>query len=122
MISEDIGMEFGTKKCGPATMKQRKLIKSNGIRLSNGETINEVDEKGYKYLGILELDKVKEKEMKKILRAEYLRRAKLVMRSKLHGRNKIKATNTWAVSLMRYEAGSNKLSCLCVCLEDIKGN
>ena len=97
MISEDIGMEFGINKCGTATMKRGKLIKSNGIKLSNGETINEVDEKGYKYLGILELDKVKEKEMKEVLKAEYLRRAKLVMRSKLYGRNKIEATNTWAV-------------------------
>ena len=110
MISEDIGMEFGINKCGTATMKRGKLIKSNGIKLSNGETINEVDEKGYKYLGILELDKVKEKEMKEVLKAEYLRRAKLVMRSKLHGRNKIKATNTWAVSLMRYGAGIIKWS------------
>ena len=68
------------------------------------ETINEVNEKGYKYLGILELDKVKEKEMTEVLKAEYLRRAKLVMRSKFHGRNKIKAKNTWVVSLMRYGA------------------
>ena len=110
MISEDIGMEFGINKCGTATMKREKLIKSNGIKLSSGETINEVDEKGYKYLGILELDKAKEKEVKEVLKAEYLRRAKLVMRSKLHGRNKIKATNTWAVSLMRYGAGIIKWS------------
>ena len=110
MISEDIGMEFGINKCGTATMKRGKLIKSNGIKLSNGEAINEVDEEGYKYLGILELDKVKEKGMKEVLKAEYLRRAKLVMRSKLHGRNKIKATNTWAVSLMRYGAGIIKWS------------
>ena len=109
-VSEDIGMEFGINKCGTATMKRGKLIKSNGIKLSNGETINEVDEKGYKYLGILELDKVKEKEMKEVLKAEYLRRAKLVMRSRLHGRNKIKATNTWAVSLLRYGAGIIKWS------------
>ena len=68
MISEDIGMELGINKCGTATMKRGKLIKSNRIKLSNGETINEVDEKGYKYLGILELDKVKEKEMKEVLK------------------------------------------------------
>ena len=48
--------------------------------------------------------------MKEVLKAEYLRRAKLVMRSKLHGRNKIKATNTWAVSLLRYRAGIIKWS------------
>ena len=88
-------MEFGIKKCGTVTMKRGKLIKSNGIQLSSGETINEVDEKGYKYLGILELDQVKEKEMKEVLKAEHLRTAKLVKMSKLHGRNEIKATKTW---------------------------
>ena len=48
------------------------VVKSNGIKLSNGETINEVDEKGYKYLRILEQDKVKEKEMKEVLKAQYV--------------------------------------------------
>ena len=59
----------------------------------NGETIKEVCEEGYKYLGILELDKVKEQKMKDIFRNEYMRRLKLVMKSKLNGKNKIKAIN-----------------------------
>ena len=54
---------------------------------------------------IMELDRVKEQEMKDILRDEYVRRLKLVMRSKLNGRNKIKAVNTWAVALLRYSGG-----------------
>ena len=64
------------------------------------ETIKEVSEEGYKYLGIMELDRVKEQEMKKIFRNEYMRRLKLVMQSKLNGGNKIKAVNTWAVALL----------------------
>ena len=63
--------------------------------------IKEVDDEGYKYLGILELDKFKEREMKEIFRTEY-------MKSQLNGKNKIKAANTWAVSLMRYGAGTIK--------------
>ena len=86
-------------------MKKGKLSKTEGIQLVNGETIKEVCEEGYKYLGILELDKVKEQEMKDIFRNEYMRRLKLVMKSKLNGRNKIKAANTWAVSLLRYGGG-----------------
>ena len=66
-------MEFGIKKCGTVTMKRGKLIKSSGNQLSNGETIKEVDEIGYKYLGILEWDQVNEKEMKEVLKAGYLR-------------------------------------------------
>ena len=43
----------------------------------------------------MELDRVKEQEMKDILRDEYVGRLKLVMRSKLNGGNKIKAVDTW---------------------------
>ncbi len=105
VISQDIGMQFGINKCGVIIMKRGKLVKSEDIRLTNGESIKEVSDQGYKYLGILELDKIKEKEMKEVFRKEYLRRIKLIMKSKLNGRNKILAVNTWAVSLMRYGAG-----------------
>ena len=95
LISQDIGMKFGIKKCGVAVLKRGKLFKSEGIKLINGLTIKEVDDEGYKYLGILELDKFKEREMKGIFRTEYLRRFKLVMKSQLNGKNKIKAANTY---------------------------
>ena len=38
--------------------------KSRGLNLPNGKLMKAIDEEGYKYLGILEHDKVKEKEMK----------------------------------------------------------
>ena len=67
VISLDIGMQFGVKKCGITIMKRGKLIKSEDIRLTNGDSIKEVRDEGYKYLGILELDKIKEKEMERII-------------------------------------------------------
>ena len=103
LISQDIGMEFGINKCGVAVLKRGKLCKR-----INGLTIKEAEDEGDKYLGILELDKIKEREMKRIFRTEYLRRLKLVLKSLLNGKNKIKAANTWAVSLMRYGAGTIK--------------
>ena len=105
VISHDIGMEFGVKKCRVAIMKRGKLVESEEINLDNGEIIKEIDPEGYKYLGILETDKIMENEMKEIFLKEYLRCIKLIMRSKLNVRNKIMAVNTWAVSLMRYGAG-----------------
>ena len=105
VISHDIGMEFGVKKCGIAIMKRGKLVESEDINLGNGESIKAIDLEGYKYLGILEADKIKENEMKEMFSKEYLRRTKLIMRSKLNGRNKIMAVNIWSVSLMRYGAG-----------------
>ena len=49
LISQDIGMEFGINKCGVVVLKRRKLCKSEGIKLINGQTIKEVDDEGYKY-------------------------------------------------------------------------
>ena len=66
VISQDIGMQFGIKKCCVTIMKQGKLLNSEDVRLTNGESIKEVGEEGNKYLGILELDKIKEKEMKEL--------------------------------------------------------
>ena len=59
----------------------------------------------YKYLGILEADQFKYKEMKRTVKKEYLRRVKKVLESRLNGGNLITAMNTWAVSLLRYAAG-----------------
>ena len=49
----------------------------------SGQTRKKVDDK---YLGILESDKFKEREMKDIFRTEYLGWLKLVMKSQLNGK------------------------------------
>ena len=67
--------------------------------------MKDIDETGYTYLGILETDKIKEKEMKEKFSKEYLRRLRLILRSKLNGRNKIMAVNTYAASVIRYGGG-----------------
>ena len=55
------------------------------------------DNKGYKYLGILQIDKVKEQEMKENITKEYKRRVRKVLETKLNGENMIKGINIWAV-------------------------
>ena len=104
VFSQDIGMEFGIKKCGVNMMNRGKVKSTDGIELPSGEKIREIED-GYKHLGILEYDRVKEQEMKDKFRNEYLRRTKLILRSKLNGRNKIMTLNTWVVSILRYGAG-----------------
>ena len=104
-FSEDIGMEFGLKICEVVILKKGKLIKFDGIHLPNQEIMKEVDENGYTYLGILELNEIKEHEMKTKVIAEYKRRLRLILKSKLNGKNKIQAINTWAVVLLRYGVG-----------------
>ena len=105
MFSNDIGMEFGMKKCGVLTLKQGKIVRGEGIKLMDGEMMNEVGEEGYTYLGIWELGKIKEAEIKETIGKEYKRRLRLILRSKLNGKNKISAVNTWAVAMFRYGAG-----------------
>ena len=100
-------MELGIKKCGVLVLKRRKTdkAKSIGLNLPNGKLTKTIGEDGYKYLGILEYDKVKEKEMKTEFIGEYKRRIRLILISKLNGKKKIKAINSWAVAIMRCDAG-----------------
>ena len=82
-------------------MERGNVIGTDSIRLPDGQHVNDIDETGYTYLGILETDKIKEKEMKEKFIKKYLRR----LRAKLNRRNKVMTVDTWAVSLMRYGAG-----------------
>ena len=86
-------------------MKRGKVVRCEGIKLPNNEVMKEVEKEGYTYLGIVELDKIKENEMKDKTIKEYKQRLRLILKSKLNGRNKIKAINTWAVAVFRYGAG-----------------
>ena len=113
-FSEDIGMEFGIKRCGVLVLKQGKFDKviSKGLNLPNGKLMKTIDEEGYKHLGMLEYDKVKEKEMKTEFLRGYKRRLRLIFRSKLNEKNKIKAIKSWAVAIVRYDAGETHSSVL----------
>ena len=61
--------------------------------------MKKVEEEGYTYLGIVELDKIDENEMKEKTIKQYKRRLRLVLKSKRNGKNKITAINAWAVVL-----------------------
>ena len=81
------------------------MIASDGIMLPCESRIKSMNEDClYKYLGVLESDQVKQKEMKEKLRNEYKLRVRKVLQSKLNGRNTVQAINTWAVSSLRYSA------------------
>ena len=108
IFSSDIGMQFGLDKCAVIVLKKGKSVNIENISMPNGEEIRSIGEDvctSYKYLGILEDDQVKHKEMKKQIEGEYFSRVRKVLRSKLNAGNMIKAVNTWAVSLVRYAAG-----------------
>ena len=62
-LREYIGMEFGIKKYGVLALTRGKVdkAKSRGLNLPDGKLMKTIDEEGYKYLGILEYDKVKKR-------------------------------------------------------------
>ena len=90
-FSTDIGMEFGMDKCAVLEMRQGGKVKCEGIELPDGKVMKEVEEDGYKYLGVLEGVGLKNAKMKELVRTEYLRRVKLVAGSKLYTGNMVKA-------------------------------
>lgn len=59
-FAQDIGMEFGIKNCGVIILNRGKVKSTNEIELTSGEKIKEIKENGYKYLEILEYDRIKE--------------------------------------------------------------
>ena len=105
VFSEDIGMDFGIEKCAMLVMEKGKIVKSVRIKLPNGKVIKSLQEgERYKYLGILEEDKVLEEKMKLNVSKEYIGRLRKVLKSKLNGGNLVRGINAWAVSLLRYSA------------------
>ena len=73
--------------------------------------MNEVDEEGYKYLGVLQDAVAKNREMKEKVGKEYLRRVKLLSKSKLYAGNLVNGINAWAVGVIRYSAGILDWTC-----------
>ena len=97
LATQDIDMKVEINNVGCCNLETWKANK--------GEKSKEVGEEGHKYLGIVELDRMKEEEIKTTSQKQYFGRVKLVMQSNLSGRNTVKATNTREVSLTRYGVG-----------------
>ena len=96
VFSQDIRMLFGLDKCAILEMRRGRQVGSSGIDLPDNQHIKEVEEDSYKYLGIMQLDKILNAEMKGKITSEYVRRVKKLCRSKLNGGNLISGINTWA--------------------------
>ena len=107
VFSTDIEMEFGMKNCGILTMKRGKVVRSQGIKFRNNEEMKDFETEGYTYLGTVELDKIKDNEMKKNQKTikEYKQSLQLVLKFKLNEKSKITAIKTWAVAVFRYRTG-----------------
>ena len=92
------------------TSVKGKVVECEGIVLLNGEMMKIIEDEEYKYLGILEMDEIKEEAMINRFKKEYLRRLRLILRSKVNGQNKFQVIDRWAVAVLRYGAGIVKWS------------
>ena len=105
VFSKDIGMDFGIEKCSMLVIKRGKKTTSDGIKLPDNIVIKSLKEgEGYKYLGLLQIDEVQEKEMKRNVSNEYKRRVRKILGTKLNGDNIIKGINSWVIPVLRYSA------------------
>ena len=80
IFSEDIKMEFGLSKCDVLNRKKGKVVESDGLCMPDGTIMRNIEEGGYKYLGILEADGIKHDKMKEQLKKEYIRRVRNVLK------------------------------------------
>ena len=79
-------MEFGIEKYAMLVMKSGKRHLTNEKELPNQEPIRTLGEKEtYKYLGILEVDTIKQMEIKEKIKKEYFRRTRTLLETKLCG-------------------------------------
>ena len=80
---------------------KRKQVHSEGIDLGDGVVIEEADEEGYKYLGILERDDIYQEKMKEKVQKKLYKRVRAVLQSKLNGGNVINAIKIWVVAMVQ---------------------
>ena len=102
--SEDIKMEFGILKCALVPLQGGEETRWEEIQLPNGEEISEAGVGGYKYLGLLELDKIMCDEMKRKVKEVYQKKITLLMKTHLNGKNLFLALNTLAITVIKYSA------------------
>ena len=96
-------MEFGIEKYAILVMKSGKRHLTHRMELPSHEKIRTLGEKEtYKYLGILEVDIIKQVEMKEKIKKEYLWRTRKLLETKQSSRNLNNGINTRGVPLVRY--------------------
>ena len=79
------------------------MVQAERIELPDGTRMRVVNLDGYKYVGVLQLDSIMNREMKK---SKYIRRIKKFLRSQFNGENVITGINAGEVGIIRYEAAS----------------
>ena len=105
IFSDDVGIVFSMDKCAMLVLKKRKMVQKEGIELPDGKRMREVNLDECKYLGVLQLDFIINREIKEKVKSKCIRRVKKLLRSHLNGENVTTVMKARAVGIIRYEAG-----------------
>ena len=89
--------------CG-AVLEEGEMVQTGGIEPPDRKRMREANLDGYKYLGVLQLDSVMNRKMRRKVQSEYIKRVKKLLRSQLNGKNVMAGMNAWAVGIIRYGA------------------
>ena len=100
IFSQDVGMKFGMGKWKVLTMHQGRIKDSDKLKLLDGDLMKEIDTARCKYLGRLQHDLIRHRDVKQKLEEEYARRVRKLVKSKLYSKNMIDKISTWAIGVI----------------------
>ena len=84
-------MEFAIEKCAMLVMERGKIMKSVDLELADGKVMKSLQKgESYKYLGILETDKLLEEKMDLNVSKEYIWKLRKGLKSKLNSGNLVR--------------------------------
>ena len=101
---QDIGLHWNQKKCSVVHVKRgAQVLDESGMRMDETTTITALGEgKLYKFLGVLENIRQDKRLALACAAKECLRRISIVWSSPLSDCNRVKATNQYALPVLRY--------------------
>ena len=97
-----IDMKIGASKCATASIRRGKVTRAADHSFGNALIKALSVGKSYTYLGITQVFRAEEREVRESLRKVYFDRLNRIWKAPLSARNKIHASNVWAISLFRY--------------------
>ena len=100
-LSAAVGMTLGAGKCAVAHLRSGRIRQRGGVELRS-DSIEEISDSTYRYLGIEQVIGIRSRETKDKVVREYLRRVQIVWSSPLSAGAKVRGHNSWAVAVLRY--------------------
>ena len=70
IFSDDVGVVVGLDKCVVLVLKKLKMVRAEGIKLLDRKRMRDVKLDGWKYLGVLQLYSIMNRDVKERVKSE----------------------------------------------------